>query len=310
MLRYRVFNHGALLSVLLVVSLVASACYKDAGSDVQPTSRQVNLTDIAPTTPAPPTTTDTPEITVEPEETATRTLVPTTTPAGFTADTPIAVPDEDADTLDAPPLPTAAGLATDTSPAATPTQLMASGASVQSIAATPTQILITTPGMNDILPTATPMPTVDLTNAPTPTAIPVEENPCIYVVQPLDTLYSIAQQHEVVLNDLVAANGEYLGGSALTPLQIGWELQLPGCELEGESVVEEPVEPGEPAADDAGVATAAPGSPVVHVVKAGEGIFAIARLYGVTPQQIIDANNLINPNLIYPGDELIIPVGQ
>lgn len=304
MLRYRVFNHGALLSVLLMVSLVASACYKDAGSDVQPTSRQVNLTDIAPTTPAPPTATDTPEITVEPEETATRTLVPTTTPAGFTADTPTPTA-EDGDAADVP-----AGLATDTPPAATPTQLMASGASVQSVAATPTQILITTPGMNDILPTATPMPTVDLTNAPTPTAIPVEENPCIYVVQPLDTLYSIAQQHEVVLNDLVAANGEYLGGSALTPLQIGWELRLPGCEVEGASVVEEPIEPGEPAADDADQTTATPGGPVVHVVKAGEGIFAIARLYGVTPQQIIDANNLVNPNLIYPGDELIIPVGQ
>lgn len=297
MLRYRVFNHGALLSVLLLVSLVASACYKDAGSDVQPTSRQVNLTDIAPTTPAPPTATGTPEITAGPEETATRTLVPTTTPAGFTADTPTPLA-EDGDTADVP-----AGLATDTPPAATPTQLMA-GSSVQSGTTTPTQILITTPGMNDILPTATPMPTVDLTNAPTPTSIPVEENPCIYVVQPLDTLYSIAQQHEVALNDLVAVNGQYLGGSALTPLQIGWELQLPGCEVEGAAVAEEPV------TGDASAATATPGGPVIHVVKAGEGIFAIARLYGVTPQQIIDANNLVNPNLIYPGDELTIPVGQ
>ena len=52
------------------------------------------------------------------------------------------------------------------------------------------------------------------------------------------------------------------------------------------------------------------GGQVIHTVQPGEGIYAIARQYGVTPEQIIAANNLANPNLIYPGDQLIIPVGQ
>jgi LysM repeat protein len=45
----------------------------------------------------------------------------------------------------------------------------------------------------------------------------------------------------------------------------------------------------------------------VHVVKPGEWIWHIARLYNVDPQAIIDANSLTNPGLIYPGLELTIP---
>lgn len=45
----------------------------------------------------------------------------------------------------------------------------------------------------------------------------------------------------------------------------------------------------------------------IHVVKSGEWIWQIARIYGVDPQAIIDANNLANPALIYPGLELVIP---
>lgn len=48
-------------------------------------------------------------------------------------------------------------------------------------------------------------------------------------------------------------------------------------------------------------------SGTVHVVQAGEWIWQIARQYGVNPQSIIDANDLANPSLIYPGMELVIP---
>jgi spore germination protein len=45
----------------------------------------------------------------------------------------------------------------------------------------------------------------------------------------------------------------------------------------------------------------------IHVVKLGEWIWQIARIYGVDPQAIIDANNLADPGLIFPGMELTIP---
>lgn len=46
-----------------------------------------------------------------------------------------------------------------------------------------------------------------------------------------------------------------------------------------------------------------------HVVQPGEYISQIARAYGVTPQAIIAANpQVTNPNLIFPGQVLVIPL--
>jgi LysM repeat protein len=44
-----------------------------------------------------------------------------------------------------------------------------------------------------------------------------------------------------------------------------------------------------------------------HVVRKGETVWAIARTYGVNPEDIIKANRLENPDKISPGQELIIP---
>ena len=48
--------------------------------------------------------------------------------------------------------------------------------------------------------------------------------------------------------------------------------------------------------------------PVYHVVKPGQNLTQIANYYGVTVQAIVNANNLWNPSLIYPGQRLLIPV--
>lgn len=296
-----------LVIVLLLLTLVASACYKDAGDDLEPTSRQVDLTDIAPTTPAPPAPTNTtlptahlPDTPVQPAVTATRTLVPTTTPADLVA----APPDVAAPELAVPPADGGLG--------PTPTQLVPPDMTVEPVTPTPTQILITTPGMNDILPTDTPVPTRDPVNDPlatTPTAIPFEVDPCVHVVVSGDTLYSIAEDNEVSLPALVAANAHYLGGNPETRLQVGWELTIPDCDVELEPTPADVVEPvgGDPVIPPPPDAA---GGHVIHTVQPGEGIYAIARQYGVTPEAIIAANNLGDPNLIYPGDQLIIPVGQ
>jgi nucleoid-associated protein YgaU len=46
----------------------------------------------------------------------------------------------------------------------------------------------------------------------------------------------------------------------------------------------------------------------VYVVKKGDTVYKIAKRYGTTMEAIILANNLRNPNLIYPGQILLIPV--
>jgi len=48
----------------------------------------------------------------------------------------------------------------------------------------------------------------------------------------------------------------------------------------------------------------------VHVVAPGENLSRIAARYGVSVSAIVSANNIWNPNRIYVGQRLIIPVGH
>lgn len=276
-----------LVLMILLVTAGLTACYKDAGENVQPTSNRVDLSDIQPTTSIPPTPIPSLTPTVELVETATRTLVPTITPFDAIEDAP---PTETPAPTDVP-----AGEA----PTATVALIPPSFTPVNTVA----EPLIATPGISDIQSSPTRQPTVDPGMLPTPTAIPAEENKCIHTVQSGDTLYSIAQANAVLLTDLVAANPDLLGGSSATPLQIGWELRIPGCEMATE------IPPESTTAPETGTPgpTAVPGTTITHVVQPGEYLYAIARQYGVDPQAIIAANNLTNPDRLSPGDVLIIP---
>ena len=48
--------------------------------------------------------------------------------------------------------------------------------------------------------------------------------------------------------------------------------------------------------------------PVYHHVRYGETLSSIGRLYGVNPYAIARANGLANPNYIYAGQVLLIPI--
>ena len=48
------------------------------------------------------------------------------------------------------------------------------------------------------------------------------------------------------------------------------------------------------------------GEPIYHVVQPGETLSQIAKMYDKTAQQIADLNGFPNPNLIYPGNRLLI----
>jgi LysM repeat protein len=47
---------------------------------------------------------------------------------------------------------------------------------------------------------------------------------------------------------------------------------------------------------------------VSHIVRPGESVSRIAGYYGVSVSAIVQANNLWNPNVIYPGQCLVIPI--
>ena len=52
------------------------------------------------------------------------------------------------------------------------------------------------------------------------------------------------------------------------------------------------------------------GGQTVHTVQSGEWLGRIAQRYGVTAEDVRLANGGLNPDLIYPGQELVIPAAS
>ena len=50
-----------------------------------------------------------------------------------------------------------------------------------------------------------------------------------------------------------------------------------------------------------------PAQPIIHPVDIGDNLSRIALRYGVSIQAIMQANNIRNPNLIFVGQQLVIP---
>ena len=48
---------------------------------------------------------------------------------------------------------------------------------------------------------------------------------------------------------------------------------------------------------------------ITHIVQPGETLFSIASRYGVSVQAIMQANGITNPNMVFVGQRLRIPVG-
>ena len=138
-------------------------------------------------------------------------------------------------------------------------------------------------------PTATNTPIVTgtlvvATPEATLTAMGITE----YTVKQGDWIWQIARSFDVDPQEIIDLNELTSPGS----IQVGMVLQIPVPSVSPEAT-------GTPGTAEAGG--------IVHIVKPGEWIWQIARTYGVDPQSIIDANNLVNPRMIQPGQELVIP---
>ncbi len=102
-----------------------------------------------------------------------------------------------------------------------------------------------------------------------------------YVVQRGDTLFSIARLHGLDVTALSRANG--IVNPSL--IYVGQRLVIP----------------------QAGATPPAAATGGVYVVRYGDTLYSIARVYGVTPWAIAQANGLHNLNAIYAGQRLTIP---
>jgi LysM repeat protein len=146
--------------------------------------------------------------------------------------------------------------------------------------------------------------TTNNTGLITPTAIPTEvPADCIYVVQSGDNLFRIALNNNIALADLLSVNG-LQENSIIQPNQ---ELTLPDCvpDLSDDAVV-----PDANADADTtnALPTALPAGTELYVVRSGDTLLSIARRYGITISDIVEANSLANPDALSVGQELLIPI--
>jgi murein DD-endopeptidase MepM/ murein hydrolase activator NlpD len=107
-----------------------------------------------------------------------------------------------------------------------------------------------------------------------------------YVVQPGDTLASIALRYGLATADLAKANG----------------LINPNLIYVGQPIVIPAAAPSTPRAKSAAVANR------LHIVQADETLFGLALRYGTTIQSFIDTNQLNRAGFIIPGQPLTIPI--
>jgi LysM repeat protein len=105
-----------------------------------------------------------------------------------------------------------------------------------------------------------------------------------HVVRPGETLFSIAQQYSVTVDDLVQAN--HLTSADL--IVVGQKLRIPG---RSETSQEAPSDP----------------APAIHIVQAGETLSSIAAQYGVTIEEIARASGISVSDLLRVGQKLTIP---
>ncbi len=129
----------------------------------------------------------------------------------------------------------------------------------------------------------TPTPAVTETSTPTPTAaLAGEAN--IYLVEPGDTLSTIARRFGVTVEAIARANNI----KDVAQLQVGQRLVIPPT---GEEL------PTPSAPSEAGV----------YVVAPGDTPSSIARRFGITVEELMRANNIRDASRLQVNQRLIIP---
>lgn len=152
---------------------------------------------------------------------------------------------------------------------------------------------------------ASPTPTEPLEAMPTLTLSPAAE-PFFHLVREGQDLAALARDYGLAIEDLARVNGL----TVTTPLTTGQRLIIP---------IPTPTSHATPSTAPSPEATATPEptptltpiptpTPIIHVIKAGEYLAVLARMYGVEPEAIAEANNIGLRTTLHIGQRLIIPV--
>ena len=160
-----------------------------------------------------------------------------------------------------------------------------------------------TPTNTPVGPSLTPTPTpTGPTKTPTPSATPGSGTPGIHAVKQGETLYCIGRAYKVNPWAIASLNRIYppyyvYPGQRLTIPNAPWTNipAGPACAAQFQGTPPPVTTPPPPQCR------------AIHVVRPGETLWRISRIYGSNPWRIGTANNIYNLNLIYPGRPLCIP---
>jgi LysM repeat protein len=142
-------------------------------------------------------------------------------------------------------------------------------------------------------PTFTPSPIPSETPIPSDTPEPTPSEPFEYTVQSGDSLYSIGEQFGVDYVAIMALNG-------LTnddELFVGDVLIIPNPDMGFPTPTEVPP-------------NLARGTIIQYFVLSGDSLRSIAEQFLTTVEEIIDANEFDDPDAIYPGQIINVPVNM
>ncbi|HIU09804.1 MAG TPA: LysM peptidoglycan-binding domain-containing protein [Candidatus Avidehalobacter gallistercoris] len=142
-----------------------------------------------------------------------------------------------------------------------------------------------------------------------------------HIIQPGDSLWSIAQNHGCSLQEVLAANPQISNPNNIT---VGDRVILPeGCAREQQQpqntgfagIPQVEVEPniGLPDMDETSRSEICSElrrlpRPLIYVVKQNDNIYQLAKCFDISMKELLQVNPQIqNPDMIYPGDKIFVP---
>lgn len=147
-------------------------------------------------------------------------------------------------------------------------------------------------------PWATPPPAVFVEGGAAPSG-PSGPSEGTYTVQEGDTAFDIATTFGITVEALAEANGMTV--EEITNLSIGQELIIPSEEPEV------PAPEGTPPVATATATVTPSAEGEVYIVQEGDYPELIAEQFGITTEELMEANGITDPTSLQVGQELIIP---
>lgn len=157
--------------------------------------------------------------------------------------------------------------------------------------AMPAFLATDTPVPTETLTPPPPTLTPTITETPLPSETPTPEGPLTYIVEPGDTLSSIAEKFGVDILLLISVNNI----TDPSAINAGQELIIPQAGAVLPTLTALPQ-------------TLVPGSRIDYVVQSGDTLESIASEFNSTAEQIAELNNMKVTDILFVGRVLIVPV--